>query len=227
MADEHTFHPHRRPIQSRQQPWARSIAARLARLGLSPNQISALSLVFAALAGGCAALLALVTHPGGRAALMLGAALCIQLRLLCNLFDGMVAIEGGRGTPAGAVWNDLPDRLADPLILVSAGYAITAVAWGAELGWLAGLIAMLTAYIRVLGGSLGLAQDYSGPMAKQQRMAVLSLAWLASIAELAFGGRGLALIIALLLIVVGSGVTAIRRTRRIVAALDKVRDDQP
>jgi hypothetical protein len=46
---------HRRPIRSRQHLWARVTAAWLARRSLHPNQLSALSVVFAALAGLCAA----------------------------------------------------------------------------------------------------------------------------------------------------------------------------
>jgi phosphatidylglycerophosphate synthase len=151
---------------------------------------------------------------------MLGAALAIQLRLLCNLFDGMVAVEGGQATPAGAVWNDLPDRLADPLILVPVGYAIT-VPWGVELGWLAGVLAVLTAYVRVLGGALGLPQDFRGPLAKPQRMAVLTVAWLGAILEELLGGAGWVLVLALLIIALGSGITALRRTRHLVRALER------
>ena len=44
------------------------------------------------------------------------------------------------------------------------------------LGWLGALLAALTAYVRVFGGSLGFAQDFRGPLAKQQRMAVLTVA---------------------------------------------------
>jgi phosphatidylglycerophosphate synthase len=42
-------------------------------------------------------------------------AACIQLRLLCNLLDCMVAIEGGKSAPTGALFNEMPDRFADPL----------------------------------------------------------------------------------------------------------------
>jgi len=46
----------------------------------------------------------------------------IQGRLLCNMLDGMVAIEGGRQTKSGEIFNDLPDRVADAVIFVCAGY---------------------------------------------------------------------------------------------------------
>ena len=50
--------------------------------------------------------------------------LCVQLRLLCNLLDGMVAVEGGRSSPVGALYNEVPDRVADSLLLVALGYAV-------------------------------------------------------------------------------------------------------
>ena len=57
-----------------------------------------------------------------RAALWIVAGLCIQARLICNLLDGLVAVEHGRGGPCGPLWNELPDRLADALFLIAAGY---------------------------------------------------------------------------------------------------------
>ena len=101
---------------------------------------------------------------------LLACAAGIQLRLLCNLLDGMVAVEGGRKSKVGVLYNEVPDRVADSLFLVALGYAI-AIPW---LGWLGALAAAVTAYIRVLGGTFGLAQDFRGPLAKQHRMAVMT-----------------------------------------------------
>lgn len=78
----------------------------------------------------------------------------------------MVAVEGGKGTPTGVPYDELPDRVADSLFLVALGYA-AALPW---LGWLGALLAALTACIRALGGALGQPQDFRGPMAKPHRM---------------------------------------------------------
>ena len=210
----------RRPLRSRETPWARQAASWLARRGVAPNWISLASVGFAALAG----LGLLVSREGPRSsriALLVGAAACIQLRLLCNLFDGMVAIEGGRRTPAGEVFNDVPDRWADALILVAAGYAVPGLAWAPDLGWAAALLAVFTAYVRVLGGSLGLPQDFSGPMAKPHRMAVMTVACLVAAGEAWVDARSVALPGALALVALGSAVTAWRRTSRIVRGLER------
>jgi phosphatidylglycerophosphate synthase len=158
--------------------------------------------------------------------LLLLAAAGIQLRLLCNLLDGMVAIEGGRKTRAGEVFNELPDRIADSVILVSAGYAAVpaaGMAWGPALGWGAALLAALTAYVRAFGTSLGTGQDFRGPMAKPQRMAVLTGACVVGALQPWTGfdawSAGV-LVVALAAVVAGSAVTVGRRTRRIVAELE-------
>jgi CDP-diacylglycerol--glycerol-3-phosphate 3-phosphatidyltransferase len=146
----------RRPIASRSAGWAKALAAFLARTSVTPNQISAVSVVFAAVGAG---LLAFKPDAIG----LIGCAAAVQARLVCNLLDAMVAIEGGKKSSVGALYNEFPDRIADSLFIVALGYP---VGWPA-LGWFGALAAALTAYVRVFGGSLGFAQDFRGPMAKQ------------------------------------------------------------
>jgi phosphatidylglycerophosphate synthase len=155
----------RRPIATRSAGWARWVARQLDGLGITPNAISVASIVFAAIS-------AVAAWSG----LWLVAAAGIQLRLLCNLFDGMVAVEGGKAGPTGGVYNELPDRLADSLTLIGIGYAI---GWP-QLGLWSSLGAAMTAYVRVLGASLGTPHFFFGPMAKQHRMALCTLALVVS-----------------------------------------------
>ena len=207
----------RRPLRSRQSGPARRAAAWLAARGVRPNLISLASVAFALLAGGALVAVRPVQGAAAEAALLAAAALCIQLRLVANLLDGMVAVEGGLGGRTGELFNDVPDRLADPVILVCAGYAAAVP----ELGWAAATLALLTAYVRVLGGSLGLRQDFSGPMAKQQRMALVTAACLIAAAVCAIDGyREGPLAVALGLVVAGAAVTCARRLRRIAVGLE-------
>jgi phosphatidylglycerophosphate synthase len=198
----------RRPIAARGSAWAQRFAAALVRSAFTPNQISVGSIVFAAI--GAALLIEWPTAAG-----LVLAALCIQLRLICNLLDGMVAMEGGKASAVGKIYNEFPDRIADSLLIVAAGYAC-GYPW---LGWLGALLAALTAYVRVFGGSLGFAQDFRGPLAKQQRMAVLTLACLLGGAETFWHGERYALLAASILIAAGSLLTCITRTRAIAAQL--------
>lgn len=209
----------RRPLRSRGTPWARATARAAVRLGLSPNAISLASVAFAAVAGG--ALTLSVSSDGlARAGLLAAAAAAIQLRLFCNLLDGMVAVEGGKGTAAGPVYNELPDRVADTLIFVGAGASIGWVSWGWSLGWAVALLAVMTAYVRALGASLGAGHHFAGPMAKQQRMAALTAACLASAAAVPLDPTGALMTVALVAIGLGSLVTCARRARLIIRALD-------
>lgn len=198
----------RRPLASRGTTWAQSLAAALARSRVTPNGISLASMVFAA--AGAVLLLYWPTPIG----LILCAA-CVQLRLLCNLLDGMVAVEGGKGTPVGVLYNEFPDRIADSLFLVPLGYA-AGTPW---LGWLCALLAALTAYIRVTGGSLGLTQDFRGPQAKPHRMFVMTVACLAAAAELALRGSHRTLLVAVVIIALGSVLTCVNRSLAIARQL--------
>ena len=208
----------RRPIQARDTKWATSIARWLASVGLRPNQISVLSVVFAAAAAGCLALT--ITSPtNGKILLFIAAAAGMQLRLLCNLFDGMVAVEGGLKTKSGEIYNELPDRISDALVLAGAGYAFPAQDWTRQLGWAAAVLAVITAYVRTLGAAAGASQCFLGPMAKQQRMATTTLASLAASGALLCGKSFAFMAAALLIIIAGCLVTIARRTRRIIEEL--------
>ena len=201
----------RRPIAARGAGWTRGLLRLLLATPITPNQISLLSVAFAAL--GAWALLEGVSRPW----LYLAAAACIQLRLLCNLMDGLVAVEGGRGSKLGALYNEFPDRAADSLLIVAAGYA-AGLPW---LGWAGALAAALTAYIRVAGGALGLPQDFRGPMAKQHRMALLTVACLLALVEALVSDTRVTLRLAGAAILLGSLATCWTRTHAIACALEE------
>ncbi|MCK3777747.1 CDP-alcohol phosphatidyltransferase family protein [Ensifer sesbaniae] len=204
----------RRPLASRNTRWAQAIARRLASMNVTPNRISQASMLAAAFAG-LAFWLTGETQDGVRVALFVAAALFCQLRLLCNLFDGMVAVEGGKGEADGPFWNEFPDRIADIFIFVGAGYGIGFPA----LGFAAAAFAVLTAYVRELGHANGAPSDFSGPMAKQHRMAAMTLAAALSAFEGLWLGDGEILWIALLVISIGAPLTTLLRARRQIAWL--------
>jgi phosphatidylglycerophosphate synthase len=210
----------RRPIKARNTRWASRVAAWLGRVGVQPNAISIASVFFAGAAGLC---LASTEGVGGglRGLLFLAAGMLIQMRLLCNLFDGMVAVEGGHKTKSGEIYNELPDRFADVFILVGAGNAWMRVEWGPLLGWLCAVLALLTAYVRALGAAAGASQHFCGPMAKQQRMALMTIACVAS-AVLSWSDlRWPVVATTLVLIGTGSAITVLRRFLRIVRELEQ------
>lgn len=211
--------PSRRPVAMRTAPPIQGLARVLARAGVAPNTISILSVVCAATAG--ILLLAInVEQPPQATVLLLCVPAFVGLRGLCNLLDGLVAVEGGRGTRSGELFNELPDRVSDLLLYVCAGYAVVGTGWGTWLGWAAGALAILTAYVRALGGAMGARQYFIGPMAKTHRMAVLTLGCLAAVAELWLRQTTMSLALALAVIGVGCVVTTAIRARLIVRELE-------
>ena len=210
----------RRPLTSRDTQWAKVAARSALRVGLTPNRISLLSIVFAGLAAASFVFVARTENNTARVLLFVGAAAGIQLRLLANMLDGMVAIEGGLRTKTGELYNEFPDRFADALILIGAGYASSWMRYSAELGWLTALLAVMTAYNRALGVVAGASQQFCGPMAKPHRMATLTVASLLSVIEVLAGWPLRIVPLALVLISIGCVVTMIRRTQRIVRELN-------
>ncbi len=167
-------HLNRRPLASRQLTVVHHLAAALARIGITPNQISVAGIFFALIAA-----VALWKAGSGWLPGWVVGLVFIQLRLLANLLDGIVAVEGGRGDALGPLYNEVPDRIEDTAIIAAYGCA---VGWPV-LGVWAALAAVACAYVRHLGGALGQAQSFIGPMAKQHRMAALSAGCLVGLVE--------------------------------------------
>ncbi len=162
----------RRPIASRESGWAKSTAAFLARHGVTPNFISILSIVFAAVS-----MLALYidARMGPHVIWMLLAIVGIQGRLIMNLLDGMVAIEHDKKSPVGGIFNEVPDRVSDTLTLFGLWFLVKDMPYGADMVYVAIALSITTAYIRTLGASLNVGHHFLGPMAKQHRMALVTV----------------------------------------------------
>jgi phosphatidylglycerophosphate synthase len=209
----------RRELATRKTAWARALARWLARAYVRPNSVSLASVAFAA--AGCAAFAVVPVMNGtSRAVALVLAAVGIQLRLLCNLLDGMIAVEEGFKTRTGEIYNDAPDRVADVLLLVGAGYALGDLPGGPTSGWLAAVLALFTAYLRMLGMTVGTTPSFIGPMAKQHRMFTLTVTSLCAAAESLWTGSRWAMWIGLWVIVAGSIATAARRLRRILVEVE-------
>ena len=207
----------RRPIAARDLGFFKALASRLAKAGVSANAISLAGMAAGLLAGAALALTAR-WEPAARA-LWAAAAAFIQLRLVANLLDGMVAIESGTASKVGELYNEVPDRISDTAALAGLGYA---AGGDPVLGWAAALAAMFTAYVRTTGKGAGAPHDFRGPMAKQQRMALVTLLALVGAAAprawQAVGGRSLVQWV-LLVIIAGSILTALRRLRAVARVL--------
>lgn len=209
------YTPERRPLGARKWSISHAAAAWLAARGVSPNAISVAGF-FASIGAGAAFV---ATGESERPALLLVmACVLILLRGMCNMLDGMVAVSTGKASPGGELFNEVPDRLSDCVTLVGVGYAVGGIP---ELGYVAAIMAVFTAYVRVQGCALGTPADFGGPMSKTHRMFVIvgaalyaafaPVSWQPALA--AFPGAGV-LALALAVIIAGCGVTSVRRLRR-------------
>ncbi len=198
----------RRPLKSRSYGWVRKFAATLVRAKITPNGISVFGVALSIVAF---AILWIVTRGWIAAWLgMLLAAVCVQGRLMCNMMDGLVAVEGGLKSKGGDLFNEIPDRIEDALFLSGAGLACGHL----TLGLVAALLAVFTAYVRAFGASLGQGQDFSGPLAKPQRMFFLTVGLLGAAVGALCHFQGNILAWALAFIILGTAVTAARRIVR-------------
>lgn len=203
----------RRPLKSRGTAWAAAAARAALATGISADGVSIIGIAISIIGAA-----ALITGFGAPWHFLIGA-VAVELRLLCNMLDGMVAVEGGRKSLYGPIYNELPDRLEDSLLLIAAGTAAYSVI-GFELGLLAALLAAICAYVRLLGGTLGQPQDFCGPQAKPHRMFVLTAGLLAAFLVGLTGGNPRPwLFLALAIICAGTLVTIVRRTLRIAKRL--------
>ena len=219
---DHPYVPERRPISSRENPLSKRMASWLAARGVSPNAISVAGMVAGTLAG---VAFAATAFPGWDRIFFLVAAFLMQLRLLANMFDGMVAVQTNRASPVGELFNEVPDRVSDAAIFIGTGYAATSLP---ELGYLAACVALFVAYVRAEGKVAGAHQEFCGPMAKPQRMLILTL--VALYCGLAtrnwqptrdvYPQTGI-MTVGLMIIILGGLVTAVRRLSRIATALRK------
>ena len=209
----------RRPIATRNRRWAQTATTWLAVRNVSPNAISIAGMC-ACIAAGLAIGLTSIEY---NRVFWLIAALGVQLRLTANMLDGMVALASGRESKVGELYNEVPDRVSDAAVLIGAGYG-----WGGNvlLGYVATILAIFTAYIRAAGKIAGAPNEFCGPMAKQHRMLVITLACLYCgvvprswqifhLDNLEVGAMALALS----LIIAGCLVTVLRRLQRIAPAL--------
>jgi phosphatidylglycerophosphate synthase len=186
------------------------------RLQIGPDAISYLSMVAAFLA-------AVLFWKSGRHPLFLFfAPLLCYVRLWCNMLDGMVALASGRASLRGEILNDLPDRVSDLLIFVGVAHSGLMKPF---LGYWAAMLALLTAYVGMLGQAVGVHREFSGIMSKPWRMVFLHAgAWVTlgclwwNNGDISFGNLTI-LDLTCVIVIAGCFQTIIVRLKRIMAGL--------
>ena len=204
----------RREVTSRDTKFANRAALWLANMNISPNTISVLSIVFSVLTL-ISFYLDSVNYLNHLIAMVL-AVVGVQGRLIMNLLDGMVAIEYNKKSLVGGLYNEVPDRISDTLIILGTGLLVAKYKFGMDLAYFAIILSAFTAYIRTLGASLNSPHFFSGPMAKQHRMALITISCVIGIWYLPI------FYFALIIMNVGLLITCARRLYKISVFLNSL-----
>jgi CDP-diacylglycerol---glycerol-3-phosphate 3-phosphatidyltransferase len=174
--------------------------------GISPNAVSALSLVFAALSG----LLFYYSgsYPESGPLLVLAAGVLVALNSLLDAMDGVMARYLGISSLKGDFLDHVIDRYADSFI-------ICGIFFGGHAQWQIGVMTivgvLITSYLGTQAQALNLGRYYGGIIGRADRLILIMLATLvyAIYPAQVYGMSSLGWII--LIIGVGSHITAFQR----------------
>lgn len=153
-------------LKPRFQQRLRPIAARLARAGVTANQVTVAALLLSIVGG-----LLVVAAPASAWPLLLYPPL-LFLRMALNAIDGMLAREHGQASRLGAVLNELGDVVADAALLLPLAL-VPGVS--APLLVLLAFVAALAEFAGMVGPLLGATRRYDGPFGKSDRAAFIGL----------------------------------------------------
>ena len=209
----------RRPIADLFRRTATAAVDVCVRRGIHPDVVSWSSVIAAGVAAAC--FLGARWQPW----LLVVAPLACYARLWLNMLDGMVALASGVASERGEIVNELPDRISDILIFTAVAHS-GFVALPALAYW-AALLAVMTAYVGMLGQAVGTRREFGGVMAKPMRMVVLHAGAWATFAMLRFRHDATIvasctpLDLACLIVILGCIQTCIVRLRSTFKLLEK------
>jgi CDP-diacylglycerol--glycerol-3-phosphate 3-phosphatidyltransferase len=155
-------------LKPRFQALLRPITDRLARAGVTANQVTLAAAVLS-----IAVALVLIAAPD-RATLLL-VPLLLFVRMALNAIDGMLAREHGQASRLGAVLNELGDMVSDGALYLALAVALTPFGAAPEVTVLFAFAALLTEAAGLQGLQIGAERRYDGPMGKSDRAAAVGL----------------------------------------------------
>jgi CDP-diacylglycerol--glycerol-3-phosphate 3-phosphatidyltransferase len=150
-------------LKPRFQSLLRPLAAALAKMGVTANQVTVAAMGGSLAAGG---LLCLPQCP--RVAFLLLPA-WLGVRMALNAIDGMLAREFGQQSRLGSYLNELGDVVSDAALLLPLAF-VAPFSLPAVLTVI--FLALLTEYAGALGPLAGAARRYDGPLGKSDRAAI-------------------------------------------------------
>ena len=173
----------------------------LVRRGVTPDQVTGAGLLASA-AGGLA-----VWAGNDRPLVWLAVPVLAFVRIAANALDGLVAQRAGLARPAGELFNETSDRLADAAFVLPLALVDGVPAW---LPFAAIAAAELASFVGITARAAGGTRRYDGPMGKPDRMAVVGLA---AVVAAFHGTPDRVWEVALVVIAASTLVTAVNRYR--------------
>jgi phosphatidylglycerophosphate synthase len=147
--------------------FVRTMARFLANRGISPNLLSLLSLVFAALAG---VLFGLSGRSTPSNLFLSVAVVFVCLNAILDGLDGLVARERGNASRKGDFLDHVVDRYSDVFI-------IGGIVFGGYADWRIGVVALigvlLSSYMGTQAQAVGLSRMYGGLLGRADRMILI------------------------------------------------------
>ena len=186
--------------------------------GISPNALSGISLI-------CAALMMLVLIFWREPAALLVAFVLVLLNGFFDAIDGAVAHLTGKASARGDMVDHVIDRYADFFMI--AGISLSTYA-DARIGLLALGCVMIASYMGTQSQALGLKRDYGGLLGRAERMVLImafillqyfSTEFYQGSFEIASGFAVTLLDVLLLVFVFAASATALQRLVRMWRAL--------
>ena len=150
-------------LKPRFQAYLRPYAERLARAGVTANQVTL------AAAAGSLVIGFVLSEFGWIRPLFILLPVWLFIRMALNAIDGMLAREFGQKTRLGAYLNELCDVISDAALTLP--FAAIAPFRPAEVV-LAVLLALIAEYAGVMGPLAGAERRYDGPLGKSDRALV-------------------------------------------------------
>ena len=201
------------------------IARVFIKIGISPNTLSIVSFIFSIFAG-------VFYYIAGDSYFeltapyyfLLVAAVCVLINSGLDALDGAVARLRGIAGKKGDFLDHVIDRYADVFI-------VSGIIFGGFCPWWVGIIALagvlLTSYLGTQAQAMDIGRYYGGIMGRADRLVIILIASFADFGYIAFNDTAAAywgfsfLGWAMIIIAIGSHITAFQRIYHIWKALDR------
>jgi archaetidylinositol phosphate synthase len=166
-------------LKQKFQAYIASVAKAAHRVGLTPNRVSAIGIVFALLSA-----FAYWKWQLFNQLLLIAAPVFLLISGFFDALDGVVARLYGQTTVFGGFLDSLLDRYADAAVFagIILGGLLPSLEWGLVAGLAALIGSLLVSYTRARGEAAGVKMETIGLAERAERIIILAIASFATIA---------------------------------------------